>query len=67
VGLSPNTLSIDGSTSWMPDGFTGHIGANGTTPYSMTWCRYSGSSTWTVTARDDNGHTVSASATAKFN
>jgi hypothetical protein len=63
VGFTPSTLSIDGNTSWAPNGFTQHVNGDGSIPWSLEWCRGPGSSTWTVTATDDNGHNVTASAT----
>lgn len=63
VGLTPTGLSIDGSTTWTPIGFSQHIGPNGSNSFSLTWCRGSGNSVWIVTAQDDNGHAVTGNST----
>jgi hypothetical protein len=62
VGITPTGLNIDGGTSFTPPNFTQHITPNGTAQFGLYWCRSAGSSTWTVTAKDDNGNTVSGSA-----
>jgi hypothetical protein len=44
VGLTPQSLNIDGSTGWTPTGLSQHIGPRGSGSFSLQWCRGSGSS-----------------------
>jgi murein DD-endopeptidase MepM/ murein hydrolase activator NlpD len=63
VGLRPTRLSIDGSTDWRPEGFGDRISGNASTEFPLRWCRGAGSSTWTVSAQDENGNDITATAT----
>jgi hypothetical protein len=67
VGVTPTGLNIDGGTNWMPNNYSQRIAGRGNNSFSLEWCRAAGSSTWTVTGRDDNGHTVTGTATLVMN